>query len=197
MEAPVQVTPEISFKHFEPTQRIRDRVAREVQHLEQVFPRLISCKVVVEGNAGRHKFGNLSRVRLHIGLPGGHEVAVSQHGDDKHAHEDINVAIRDSFRAAERQLKKVKPNPRVVGAQRATRLTGTIVRFIAEEPAGFIRGEDGQEYYFHTREITGSTLKDLVIGDAVTFRVEDGEKGPMARVIHKRSISTPSRSSND
>ncbi len=193
----MQVTPEISFKSFEPSQRVRDRVSKEVQHLEQIFPRLISCKVVVEGNTGRHKVGNLSRVRIHVGLPDGQEVAVSHHGDDKHAHEDVTVAIRDSFRAAERQLKKIKPDPRTAGAQHATRLSGTIARFIAEEPAGFIHGEDGTEYYFHAREVTDSAFNTLLVDDPVTFRVEDGHKGPMARTVHKRLASSEGEHTND
>lgn len=185
----MQTTPEISYKNIEPTDRIRLRVDKEVQHLETVFPRLVSCKVLIEGPSGRRKSGELYRVRAHLGLPGGREIAVTQRADDNHAHEDVMVAIRDAFRAAERQLKKQKPDPRVEGAAGETRLAGKIARFIAGEPAGFIRGEDGRDYYFHAREATETAFDAFVIGDAVTFRGDDGDKGPLARAVHKRQLT--------
>ena len=45
----MQVAPEISFRSFEPTDRIRSRIDKEVETLEAHFPRMISCKVMVEG----------------------------------------------------------------------------------------------------------------------------------------------------
>lgn len=182
----VKITPEIAFKGLESIDRIRDRVDKELTHLEALFPNLTSCSVMIQGPGGRRRSGDLANVRLRLGLPGGRHVAVSAQGDDKHAHEDVCVAVRDAFRAAERQLKKLKPNPRIVGAAGETRLAGGVARFIAEEPAGFIKGEDGRDYYFHAREVTDAVFDDLVIGDPVTFRVEAGEKGPMARAVHRR-----------
>lgn len=185
----MQVTPEITFRNFEPSDRIRERVDKELRQLESHHPRLIACKVVVEGDAGRHRSGNLSRVRLHLVMPGGQEVSVSNVGDDKHAHEDVMVAIRDAFQAAERQLKKVKRDPQTEAAMVETRISGEIARFIAGQPAGFIRGEDGADYYFHANESTEVPFETLRVGDAVMFRPESGEKGPLARAVHKRGAT--------
>lgn len=159
---------------------------KELVRLESHYPRLTACKVVIEGGTGRHQTGNLARVRLHLVLPGGQEVSVSNVGDDKHAHEDVMVAIRDAFRAAERQLKSAKRDPRVEAAMSETRISGEVARFIAGEPAGFIRGEDGVDYYFHANESTEVAFDQFRVGDAVMFRPEDGNKGPMARAVHKR-----------
>ena len=186
----MQVAPEVSYKNIASSQRIRRRVAKELAHLEKIYPRLISCKVLVEGPDGtRGSKGHLARVRLHLGLPGGREVAVSHRSDDNHAHEDVYVAIRDSFRAAERQLKKIKPDPRVDGSLEDTRLSGTIARFNAEERSGFIQASDQTDYYFHENEVTGGEFDQLTIGEAITFRPDMGKKGPMARTVHRRKIS--------
>jgi cold shock CspA family protein/ribosome-associated translation inhibitor RaiA len=178
------VAPEITFRSFEPTDRIRARIDKEVETLNTHFPRIASCKVMVQGGARRHT-GDLAHVTLHITLPGGKDVAVSSMKDDAGARSDVMVAIRDAFKAAERQLKSYKPDPRAEGAQ-ASRLSGTVARFLAGEPAGFIAGEDGTDYYLHAREVTGAKFDELVIGDAVTFRPEPGDKGPMARAVHTR-----------
>ena len=185
----MQVTPEITYRNFEPSEHIRERVDKELRRLESHHPRITACKVVVEGGTSRRHSGDLARVRLHIVLPGGHEVAVSDVGDDKHAHEDVLVAIRDAFRAAEHQLQAAKRDPRVEAAMSETRMSGEIARFIAGEPAGFIRGEDGVDHYFHANESTEVPFEQLRVGDAVTFRPEDGEKGPIARAVHKRAAS--------
>ena len=181
----MQVAPEISFRSFEPTDRIRSRIDKEVETLEAHFPRMISCKVMVEGGVRRRQTGDLAHVSLHITLPGGKDIAVSSMKDDAGEHSDVMVAIRDAFKAAERQLKSQKPDPRTVGAH-PSRLSGTIARFIAGEPAGFIIGEDGKDYYLHAREVTTSKFEDLTIGDAVTFRPDTGDEGPMARAVHQR-----------
>lgn len=182
----MQVAPQLSFKNFEPNARVRARIEKELAHLEKVHSRLTSCKVLIEGPAGQHRTGNLARVRLYLAVPGGQDIAVSNVRDDNHAHEDVMVAIRDAFRAAERQLKKTRPDPRVEAAMAPTRLSGRIARFLEGGMDGFIEGEDGLDYYFHAREATETAFADLIVGDRVTFRPEDGEKGPMARAVHRR-----------
>ncbi len=48
---------------------------------------------------------------------------------------------------------------------------------------GFIAGEDAKEYFVHTTGLNkGVSLKE---GDAVTFEVEQGDKGPKAVKVSK------------
>lgn len=179
------VEPEITYKRFEPSERIRARVDKELRQLEAHYPRILACKVIVEGGSGRRRTGDLAEVRLHVLMPGAREIAVSNHQDDAGAHSDVMVAIRDAFAAAERQLRDLKPDPSAE-AQTPTRLSGTVARFIAGEPAGFITAEDGTDYYVHAREVTAANFDALTVGEAVTFRPDEGENGPMARAVHKR-----------
>ena len=51
-----------------------------------------------------HHKGNLFRVGIEIDAPG-KEVAVTHTGPQDHAHEDVQVAIRDALNAAVRRLE--------------------------------------------------------------------------------------------
>lgn len=181
----MKVEPEITYKGFEPSGQIQARVEKELRQLEAHHPRITACKVIVEAGSGRRRTGDLAEVTLHVVMPGAREVAVSNRQDDASAHSNVMVAIRDAFAAAERQLRALKPDPRTE-AQTPTRLAGTVSRFIAGEPAGFITAQDGTDYYLHAREVTGAKFDTLTVGESVTFRPDEGEKGPMARAVHRR-----------
>lgn len=57
-------------------------------------------------------------------------------------------------------------------------MKGNVKFFNESKGFGFITAEDGKEYFVHVTGITeGVRIKDE---DAVTFDVEDGERGPKA-----------------
>ena len=59
-------------------------------------------------------------------------------------------------------------------------MTGTIVRK-RQEGYGFIKPEDGsKDVFFHAQSLLDVAFDDLQEGDAVTFDVEQGPKGPAA-----------------
>jgi CspA family cold shock protein len=62
-------------------------------------------------------------------------------------------------------------------------MTGTIKRLVTDRGFGFVKGEDGKEYFFHRSACDeGTHLYDMSEGDAVTFEEEPGSpKGPRAR----------------
>ena len=62
-------------------------------------------------------------------------------------------------------------------------MKGTVKFFNNGKGFGFIAGEDGKEYFVHTTGINeGVQLND---NDAVTFDVEEGERGPKAVNVSK------------
>jgi ribosome-associated translation inhibitor RaiA len=101
----MQVTPRIVFRNFIASPHVRERVAREVERLDKFHSRITSCRVVVERASGRRKTGDLYRARIFLTLPGGREVAATRTQDDAHAHEDVLVAVRDAFDAAQRRIE--------------------------------------------------------------------------------------------
>lgn len=60
-------------------------------------------------------------------------------------------------------------------------MTGKIAR-LTDKGFGFITpdGEAGKDIFFHSSSLQGVTFTDLHTGDAVSFEVEQSEKGPRA-----------------
>src|SRR5581483_6080528 len=59
-------------------------------------------------------------------------------------------------------------------------MTGKIRTLRVDKGFGFIKGETGQDYFFHQSAIYGEGIADLREGDGVEFAVTDGPKGPRA-----------------
>jgi len=56
-----------------------------------------------------------------------------------------------------------------------------IVKKKTDRGFGFISREgEAKDLFFHSKELKGVTFDELQEGDAVTFDVVDGEKGPAA-----------------
>lgn len=62
-------------------------------------------------------------------------------------------------------------------------LKGTVKWFSKEKGFGFITSEEGQDYFVHFSGIVGEGFKNLVEGQAVSFVVEEGAKGPIAKEV--------------
>ena len=61
------------------------------------------------------------------------------------------------------------------------RLTGTVKWFNEEKGFGFIAQDDGgADVFVHFRAIVGEGFRSLTEGQAVTFEVEQGQKGLQA-----------------
>ena len=66
-------------------------------------------------------------------------------------------------------------------------MTGTIKTIRAEKGFGFIKGEDGKEYFFHHSAIQGEGIDNLREGDSVDFEIGQGAKGPRAESVRRTS----------
>lgn len=108
---------------MEPSAAVTDRIHEEAAKLDEFFPRITSCRVVVEAPHRHHQWGELYHVRIDLGVPGtelvvSHEpsaravlksedevTAVRKHIERHPEHRDVFVAIRDAFASARRQLQ--------------------------------------------------------------------------------------------
>ena len=60
-------------------------------------------------------------------------------------------------------------------------MNGTIKTLITDRKFGFIAREgEAKDLFFHSKELKGVEFDELKVGDAVTFEIVDGEKGPAA-----------------
>ena len=114
MMLPVQTT----FQNMDHSEAVVTRVQKEADKLDKYFDRITSCRVVVEAPHAHHRRGDSFRVRIELGVPGkelivAHEPAVKheeekrrhQHQEVGGPHQDVYVAIRDAFKAMQRQLQ--------------------------------------------------------------------------------------------
>lgn len=100
MEQQVQVT----FQDIEHSDEVESLIRDKVAKLEEFHGRITSCRVAISQPKARGRNGHLFQVRVDISIPGGKEIVVSRDPGVDHAHENLMVAVRDAFDAANRQL---------------------------------------------------------------------------------------------
>ena len=167
MEMPLIIT----FHDLDKSEAVEAKIRERVERLEQRFGRIISCNVIVAAPNRRHRKGNLYSCHVDVSIPGA-EIVANRNPDDDHAHESIQVAIRDAFDAAERRLEDAVRKMRGQIKRRETPPEGRVLRLFPDY--GFIIDAGGQEIYFHKNSVTGDFEK-LEIGDPVRFVAQDGE----------------------
>ena len=62
---------------------------------------------------------------------------------------------------------------------------GTVKWFNADKGFGFIERESGKDVFVHFSAIQSEGFKSLEEGQAVTFSVEEGNRGPQATNVVK------------
>lgn len=62
---------------------------------------------------------------------------------------------------------------------------GTVKWFNADKGFGFITRENGSDVFVHFSAIQGDGFKTLEEGQAVTFEIEEGQRGPQATNVVK------------
>ncbi|MDP4106682.1 MAG: cold-shock protein CspD [Bacillota bacterium] len=62
---------------------------------------------------------------------------------------------------------------------------GKVKWFNAEKGFGFIEREGGDDVFVHFSAIQGDGFKSLDEGQAVTFEIVEGARGPQAANVHK------------
>ncbi|MCP4050816.1 MAG: cold shock domain-containing protein [bacterium] len=57
------------------------------------------------------------------------------------------------------------------------------VKWFSEKGYGFIKDDNGEEYFVHFSSIKKEGYKSLSEGETVTFEAHDGEKGKEAKEV--------------
>jgi ribosomal subunit interface protein len=174
---------EIIFSNLEPSDAVEARVRERAEKLEHFYHNIMSCKVVIEAGHKHHYKGNVYHVRIDLNVPDA-ELVVSRAHDKNHAHEDVYVAIRDSFDAMRRQLEDYSRRRRGHVKTHEPPPHGRIAELNPDADFGKIATSDGKLVYFHRNSIVNNSFDHLKVGDAVRFSEEMGELGPQASTVH-------------
>ena len=174
---PVQIT----IRDVPNSTALEDHIRKRAEKLNHFYQRIHTCKIVIDFFQKSKHQGKLYNVRIDLTLPG-KELVVNRKKD-----EDVYVAIRDAFKALERQLESFVHQRRGDVKSHEAVDRGSITKLFGEEEYGFIQGIDGNEYYFNLENVAHPTFSDLRIGDSVQFiGVTSGEGRQAKRVTKDR-----------
>jgi hypothetical protein len=100
----MQITPEITFEGSEPSPTARDVILKEFERLEIHNQRITGCRVTVIAPGHKHRHGAGFQVHIWLTIPPHGNIVVNHSPVDDARHEHIEVAIKDAFAAARRQV---------------------------------------------------------------------------------------------
>jgi ribosome-associated translation inhibitor RaiA len=100
METPLH----IHFRGMDTSPAVETSVRERLAKLERLGAHITRCDVTIEEPHRHQRKGRHFQVRIRLLVPSG-EIAVDSHHGDDPGHEDLAVALRDAFAAAERQLE--------------------------------------------------------------------------------------------
>ena len=178
MQLPLQVT----FRDMPRSDAVEAKIRERAEKLDKFYDSIMSCRVVVEAPHAHHHQGRLYHVRIDLTVPHG-ELVVSKDKHDDRTHEDVYVAIRDAFDAAQRQLKNYVRKQRMEVKTHEIPPHGTVVDVFPAMDYGTIHTPDGREVYFHRNSVLNQDFEDLQPGVSVRFAEEMGEQGPQASTV--------------
>jgi ribosomal subunit interface protein len=91
--------PQITYRGMPHSPAMDARIVELAAKLEELHPKITSCRVVVNEADKRKSKGNLFEVRVDVHVPGREIVATNQR------HEDAYAAITSAFEVLTRQLE--------------------------------------------------------------------------------------------
>lgn len=182
METPL----EIAWRDMEPNSRAEDEIRERAAKLENYFDRITSCRVVVEAPHKRHRNGNAYHVGCTLTVPGRTLVVARERNDaqKQRAHQNLHVAIRDTFDAITRQLQDYARQLQGQIKHHEPQPEGKVRLLFPTEDYGFIEGSDGRDVYFHRNSVVDGDFDELEVGSRVRFSEEQGVEGPQASTVH-------------
>ncbi len=173
---------QITFRGMDSSPAVKARIQEHAEKLARFHDRIMSCHVVVQAPHRHHHKGRLYEVRVDVKIPG-HEITVHRDPTEHHAHEDVNVAVRDAFNAVARRLEDTVRERRGDVKTHESEAHGHVARIFAEEGYGFIEAANGDEVYFHSHAVANDGFAALEVGCQVRYNAEIGEKGLQATIV--------------
>ena len=179
MQLPLQVT----FRHMDRSPALEGRIRELATRLENFSDQIMHCHVIVEAPHKHQHQGGLFEVRMDITVPDS-QIAIRRSHAIHHSHEDVYVALRDTFRAARRKLEDYERERRPPPRGHVISPHGRVCELHPDEGFGRIETDDRRLVYFHRNSVIGRAFDQLTIGTKVRFAEEQGDRGPQASTVH-------------
>ncbi len=95
----------ITYRHMDASPALDERIRELAQRLSRASSHILRGHVVIEAPHQHSLQGRLFEVQLDLRVSG-RQIAVHRSNAANPAHEDVYVALRDTFRAARRKLRE-------------------------------------------------------------------------------------------
>ena len=178
----MQIPLQISFENMEPSEAARAAIGREVERLEKYRHHITGCRVAVIAPSTKHRHGSVYRINIWVTIPPHENIVVSHQPSDDRSHMHVEVAIKDAFAAARRQIEALAQRANGNVKFHEIDAHGRVSKISADY--GFIATSDGREIYFHRNSVIDNVFDRLSVGSEVRFTEDLGEKGPQASTVH-------------
>ena len=152
-----------------------------MERLEKYQHHITGCRVAVVGPSTKHRHGAVYRINIWVTIPPHENIVVSHQSSDEQSHVHLEVAIKDAFSAARRQIEALAQRASGKVKLHEVEAHGRVSKISAAEDHGFIATPDGGEI-LHRNSVIDNAFARLSVGSEVRFAEELGEKGAQERV---------------
>src|SRR3954451_19996119 len=186
----MQIQPEIAFHNIEKVDWAEDQILDHIQRLEEIYERLITCRVRVDQRNDNSNHTIPPVVRIEISVPGHKDIVVAHEPDHlqrKFQAPDLKNAINEAFRIAEDRLARYKDQLTDRTAPATHEAANEMLGQVAEiNPAGhfaFLLTASGSLLYFHRNSLLSGDFDRLKVGDELYYVEAVGDTGPIATKV--------------
>jgi ribosome-associated translation inhibitor RaiA/cold shock CspA family protein len=190
----MQVPLEIAFHNIEHSDRAETQIRDHVARLEDIYDRLTACRVRVDQRANNSKETIPPVVRIELSVPGYKDIVVAHEPDHlqrKFQRPDLNNAIHEAFRIAERQLSEFKERladrTSAMTHESVNEFAGQVAEITPSEDFGFLLNKEGGMLYFHRNSLLSGDFDRMKRGDSVTYVEDVGDTGPIATKVRLKN----------
>jgi cold shock CspA family protein/ribosome-associated translation inhibitor RaiA len=182
MDAPMEIT----FRHFQPTDRIRAKIDEHTAQIENFEEGITSGRVVIDGK-NRHGKKSVVEITVELNFRGGMAVGRRSGEFPSPAGQlTFDTALAEAFHTAESQVKQYyrKRRPQDAKDLEHQPSHGRIARLNTAVRNGFVEMPDGESLFFSEAVLEGDFEK-LQEGDEVIVTPAEAESpyGPQARAV--------------
>ena len=186
----MQVPMEIAFHNVDKSDWAEDAIRGHVARLEEIYDRLITCRVRVDQRADNANHTIPPVVHIEMSVPGHKDLVVAHEPDHlqrKFQSPDLHNAINEAFRIAERQLSEFKDqrndHTAAVGHEASHEFLGQVAEMSPERDFGFLMTKEGGLLYFHRNSVLTGDFDGLRRGQEVHYVEDVGDTGPIATKV--------------